>query len=139
MGISHVAVTVTNFDESKQFYAKLMEHLGAGVFLDTKGAPHVNAEGRVVLFAAADFLFGLYEANPEHRGNKFDRYNVGLHHIAMAAPSREAVDQLHEKLVASGVNIESPPAEYPYVPGYYAVYFYDPDGMKLEYCYVPAG
>ena len=34
--------------------------------------------------------------------------------------------------------IESDPQEYTYMPGYYAVFFYDPDGLKLEIVHVPA-
>ncbi|HEY3946869.1 MAG TPA: hypothetical protein VGL78_16710 [Solirubrobacteraceae bacterium] len=29
--------------------------------------------------------------------------------------------------------------EYGYAPGYYAVFFYDPDGVKLEVVHVPGG
>ena len=36
-----------------------------------------------------------------------------------------------------GVEIESGPQEYAYLPGYYAVFFYDPDGIKLEIVHVP--
>src|SRR5262245_59281807 len=36
-----------------------------------------------------------------------------------------------------GADVLEPPQEYPYVPGYYAVFFRDPDGMKLEYVYIP--
>jgi hypothetical protein len=36
-----------------------------------------------------------------------------------------------------GANFESPPKEYDYVPGYYAVFFHDPDGIKLELVHVP--
>ncbi len=35
------------------------------------------------------------------------------------------------------VEIESEPQEYTYLPGYYAVFFYDPDGLKLEIVHVP--
>ena len=31
------------------------------------------------------------------------------------------------------------PQEYGYLPGYYAVFFYDPDGIKLEILHVPDG
>ena len=31
-----------------------------------------------------------------------------------------------------GAQIESGPEEYDYMPGYYAVFFYDPDAIKLE-------
>ncbi|MGH7856992.1 MAG: hypothetical protein ACREQY_06630 [Candidatus Binatia bacterium] len=39
----------------------------------------------------------------------------------------------------SGIEILDPPAEYPqYAPaGYYAVFFADPDRVKLEYVYTP--
>jgi hypothetical protein len=37
-----------------------------------------------------------------------------------------------------GADVLDPPQEYPYVPGYYAVFFRDPDGMKLEYVHIPS-
>ena len=39
--------------------------------------------------------------------------------------------------MASGATIESPPREFDYMPGYYAVFFFDPDGIKLEILNVP--
>ena len=66
-----------------------------------------------------------------------DRYRVGLHHVALEASSRAVVDERHEWLVSFGATIESPPQEYAYLPGYYAVFFYDPDGIKLEIVHVP--
>ena len=41
-------------------------------------------------------------------------------------------------LRSNGAELESEPQEYTYEPGYYAVFFYDPDGMKLEIVHVPA-
>lgn len=35
------------------------------------------------------------------------------------------------------MTIESGPREYDYTPGYYAVFFYDPDGIKLEIVHRP--
>ena len=66
-----------------------------------------------------------------------DRYRIGLHHVAFNASSRELVDERHEWLVEVGATIESPPQEYSYGPGYYAVFFYDLDGIKLEIVHVP--
>jgi catechol 2,3-dioxygenase-like lactoylglutathione lyase family enzyme len=57
--------------------------------------------------------------------------------VALAAPSRAVVDERHEWLVSTGAEIETPPGEYAYLPGYYAVFFYDPDGIKLEIVHVP--
>ncbi len=66
-----------------------------------------------------------------------DRYSPGLHHFAWNADSRAEVDALHRILVDRGLSVLDPPAEYHYEPGYYAVFFSDPDGLKLEFVHVP--
>ena len=46
---------------------------------------------------------------------------------------------LHARLVSLGVTVLDPPASYEhYSPGYYAVFFADPDGIKLEYVFTMA-
>jgi catechol 2,3-dioxygenase-like lactoylglutathione lyase family enzyme len=72
-----------------------------------------------------------------HVGTRPHRYAVGIHHLCFAAPSRTVVDERARWLDAQAVPIESGPADYPYSPGYYAVFFYDPDGMKLEIVHRP--
>jgi catechol 2,3-dioxygenase-like lactoylglutathione lyase family enzyme len=70
----------------------------------------------------------------------FDRYRVGLHHLAFKAKDRADVDELYRLLVREHVTILDPPAEYPeYGAQYYAVFFADPDGMKLEVVHFPWG
>ena len=58
-------------------------------------------------------------------------------HLALEASSRAAVDERAAWLRSHGVEIESGPEEYGYSPGYYAVFFFDPDGIKLEIVHVP--
>ncbi len=61
-----------------------------------------------------------------------------MHHLAWHAESRGDVDRLHELLLAMGARILDAPADYPqYWPVYYAVFFADPDGLKLEYVWTP--
>ena len=50
---------------------------------------------------------------------------------------REVVDERAQWLQTHAARIESGPAEYDYTPGYYAVFFYDPDGIKLELLHRP--
>jgi catechol 2,3-dioxygenase-like lactoylglutathione lyase family enzyme len=59
--------------------------------------------------------------------------------LAFHAPDRDAVDRFYEKLRGLGVEILDPPAEYPRYAqtGYYAVFFADPDGIKLELVHIP--
>jgi catechol 2,3-dioxygenase-like lactoylglutathione lyase family enzyme len=78
------------------------------------------------------FSIGLVRASIA--GKLHDRHAPGLHHIALHAESRADVDRLYRTLLEIGAEILDPPAEYPnYGPGYYAVFFLDPDGIKLEY------
>lgn len=54
-------------------------------------------------------------------------------HVAFRAPSRDAVDAVHEAAVAAGVEVLHAPREWPeYHPGYYAVFLRDPDGHNVE-------
>jgi catechol 2,3-dioxygenase-like lactoylglutathione lyase family enzyme len=66
-----------------------------------------------------------------------DRYRVGIHHLAFAASSRDVVDERLRWVRAQGLQIENDPKEYEYSPGYYAGFFYDPDGIKLEIVHAP--
>ena len=68
---------------------------------------------------------------------RYDRYRIGIHHIAVQAPSREIVDERLRWVRAQGLEIENDPKEYDYRPGYYAGFFYDADGIKLEIVHVP--
>ena len=113
--------------------------LGLAPAIQATGYPHKEADGHLCIYAGKTAMFSLWEAAKDARGGKFSVYNVGLHHIAFAAPSRDAVDELLPRAEGAGVTVLEPPAEYPYVPGFYAVYFSDPDGMKLEYAFTPAG
>lgn len=51
--------------------------------------------------------------------------------------SREVVDERAAWLRDRGAEVESGPREYDYTPGYYAAFFFDPDGIKLELLHRP--
>jgi predicted lactoylglutathione lyase len=58
--------------------------------------------------------------------------------VAFRAASRDDVDGLYQLLRDIDAKVLDPPAEYPdYAPEYYAVFFADPDGLKLEYVFMP--
>ncbi|HSN69955.1 MAG TPA: VOC family protein [Steroidobacteraceae bacterium] len=123
----HLDLTVADLARSTRFYADLLEAIGFRRETDCPEGP---------LFRGAGFELGLQQARDDRHGRTHDRYTPGLHHLAFAAPSRSAVDDLHAWLEARAIPVLDPPAEYPdYEPGYYAVFFADPDGLKLEYVY----
>jgi glyoxylase I family protein len=80
---------------------------------------------------------GLREKRSDGHAVPYDRYSVGVHHVCFEVPTREVVDERAQWLRRRGARIESGPAEYDYTPGYYAVFFYDPDGIKLELLHRP--
>ena len=54
-------------------------------------------------------------------------------HLALAAPTREAVAAFHAAALAHGGVDEGPPGiRESYDPGYYAAFVRDPDGHRLE-------
>ncbi len=54
-------------------------------------------------------------------------------HIALAAPSREAVDAFHAVALRNGASDNGGPGERPhYGPAYYAAFIIDLDGHRIE-------
>ncbi len=122
----HLDLTVGDLGRSKPFYDLVLSFLGYHCVKDTD---------KVIVWdlALPDGVCGI-AIRPAERQREHDRYTVGLHHFAWNAESRQDVDRLYQRLLAAGVGILDAPAEYPkYGAGYYAVFFVDPDGLKLEY------
>jgi glyoxylase I family protein len=127
--IDHVDLVVTSLERSLPFYRGLLEPLGYTDVGDIEG----ERGERVVYLSRGGTLgaIGLRERQVRE-GEEFDRYALGLHHLAIAAPDRDAVEGVGAWAEREDVEIESPPQEYEYTPGYYAVFLHDPDGLKLE-------
>jgi catechol 2,3-dioxygenase-like lactoylglutathione lyase family enzyme len=128
-GVHHVILTVNDVVRSRPFYAALMPRLGYPEILDY---------GEMVGWAGAGGSFWIKQAAGQHVGATFDKDRVGLCEVAFRADDRAQVDRLARDVAALGGTILTPPRAYPeYVPGYYAVFFADPDGIKLELVHIP--
>jgi len=131
-GVHHVDLVVSSILRSLPFYRELLEPLGWHRVGEVEGE-----RGETIWYLSGPgSTIGLREAQSPS-DTPYDRYRVGLHHLALEAPSRGAVDERAAWLRDRGAEIESGPEEYAYLPGYYAVFFYDPDGIKLEIVHVP--
>jgi catechol 2,3-dioxygenase-like lactoylglutathione lyase family enzyme len=85
-------------------------------------------------------ILGLRDAETRYREERAERARPGLHHLALKARDRATVDELHAHLVSAGHTVLDPPAFYPqYGTPYYALFFADPDGTKLEVVHFPWG
>ena len=76
-------------------------------------------------------LFWIAAADAEGQKAEVPQRRLGFHHYAFELSSRKDVDELGAFLEKNDMTVIDPPGEY-YGENYYAVYFADPDGMKLE-------
>lgn len=134
-GIDHLDLVVTDLERSLAWYRGLLEPLGW-----TRVSEIVGERGERVVYLGRSGMgsVSLRARQSDAHEVPYDRYGIGLHHLAFRAASREAVDERAAWLRAQGAEIESGPREYDYTPGYYAVFFRDPDGLKLEVLHRPA-
>jgi glyoxylase I family protein len=133
--VDHVDLVVSSIDRSLPFYRELLAPLGWVGVVEQQGE-----RGETIHYLwgpDANGSLGLRERRSEGSAGAYDRYEVGLHHLAFEAPSRKAVDETGDWLRHRRVEIDGEPGERHYTPGYYAVFFFDPDGIKLEVVHRP--
>jgi catechol 2,3-dioxygenase-like lactoylglutathione lyase family enzyme len=121
VNIDHISVRVSDFARSKKFYAALFDFLGFKVLDEFEDAiGWTNGKTR----------YWIGAADTRGRKHKHRIGDVGLHHYAFELRNRKDVDALQDFLVELGAKIVDPAGEY--YDDYYAVFFLDPDGLKLE-------
>lgn len=121
VNVDHISMRVSDFARSKAFYAKLFDFLGFKVldeFDDAIG--WTNGKTR----------YWIGQADAQGKKHKYRIGDVGVHHYAVELRSRKDVDALQAFLKKLGATIVDPAGEY--YEDYYAVFFLDPDGIKLE-------
>ena len=129
--IHHIDLTVIDLARSAPFYDQVLGFLGYRRTRDDAVGSNWELRENGRLICEVDI-------RPARSDRTHDRYSAGLHHLAWHAESRGDVDRLHELLLAMGARILDAPADYPqYGAGYYAVFFADPDGLKLEFVHWP--
>ncbi|HWA89655.1 MAG TPA: VOC family protein [Rhizomicrobium sp.] len=134
--VHHIDLSVKDPKAARPFWDAVLGFMGYAVSTNySHGGYDFDCGTR-----GGDFVsIGIRPVSGPNAARPHDRYSSGLHHIAWNAQSRADVDALHALLVKIGATVTDPPAHYPeYSEGYYAVFFQDPDGLKLEYCFVPA-
>jgi predicted enzyme related to lactoylglutathione lyase len=118
----HIDLRVKNRESAQRFYAQVLPAIGFRIDKSGERWGVFEAEGNIPV----DFFGFTEEADHEPNGNR----------IAFWAVSREAVNKVADVVRrVGGKNIEGPELCVEYSPGYYAVFFEDPDGNKLEVCH----
>ena len=124
IGVDHIYITVRDMARSEAFYDKVLEQaLGFRKNrFEIGGDPHVQYYCR---------HFG-YVIRPARSAAAHDPYSPGLHHLCLRVESIADVESVAQQLQAAGIDA-TPAALHPgYSPDYWATFFTDPDGVRLE-------
>lgn len=123
-GIDHIYITVSDLRRSEPFYDQVL--LGVLGFRKNTfvlgGDPHVQYFNR---------HFG-YVLRPSRNANGHDAYAPGLHHFCLRVESVADVVAVADQLRAAGVEASEAKCYPEYAPDYWATFFTDPDGIRLE-------
>jgi catechol 2,3-dioxygenase-like lactoylglutathione lyase family enzyme len=121
IGIDHLVIRVSDYQKSKTFYGRLFDFLCFEI-----SDEYENMIG----WTNGKTRFWITSADDQGSKRKYRNGDVGFHHYAFQLRSRKDVDALQAFLHELGATIVDPAAEY--YDDYYAVFFLDPDGLKLE-------
>ena len=127
---SHFVLTVKNLKKSKLWYDKVLGSLGFTIAFANK--QHVYYQSKNF-----PYFLAIFQGHKEFFADKFDHYRVGFHHLGMGVGKKKIVDDLYKLLTKMKVNTDGKPRHYPDYGDelYYAVFFHDPDDLRLEVFY----
>jgi catechol 2,3-dioxygenase-like lactoylglutathione lyase family enzyme len=122
-GIDHLYLAVRDLERSVAFWDPVMRLLGF-----RKGTKPIGGEPHVHYFNPVTQI----TLRPARGTTPHDPYAAGLHHLCLRVETRADVEAAATGLRALGVDATTP-AFYPeYAPDYYAAFFSDPDGLRIE-------
>jgi catechol 2,3-dioxygenase-like lactoylglutathione lyase family enzyme len=122
--ISHVEIYVSDLQRSTEFWGWLLNYLGYELFQKwDMGISWIKAETYIV----------LVQVEEKYLQYKYHRCHTGLNHLAFYCDDDSEVDYLTEQLQERKANILYSDRN-PYASGkdIYAVFFEDPDRIKVE-------
>jgi len=123
--IGHLGLNVADLSAARSYYHEVLPLVGFEPFLDDPDQiAYRPAHGK-----PGTYLF-LY---PSTKPGDYSSERVGLQHLAFLVRARSDVDIVHQRVRALGSEVLTAPREFPeYPPPYYATFWVDPFGFKLE-------
>jgi catechol 2,3-dioxygenase-like lactoylglutathione lyase family enzyme len=119
--IDHLALQCADVDAAVGFYLRVFAPCGLREAMRIE-----HPEGPVVGLSGPDGFPKLWFGPVKGPGNR-------PVHVALSAPSRDAVHEVFAAAQQAGAEILHEPRVWPeYHPGYYGVFFRDPDGNNVE-------
>ena len=117
--LDHVAIPVSDFERSREFYEQVLGTLGAKAMMEWPG---------LVLFGTEDGMVAVRKSD-----------EVAPLHVAFRA-DRAGVQAFYDAALAAGASDNGAPGVRSDIhPNYYAAFVHDPDGHNIEaVCHTPA-
>ena len=123
IGIDHIYITVSDLEKSEKFYDVVMTVLGF-----RKNKFQIDTENHIQYY---NRHFG-YVLRPARSTNRHDAYAPGLHHLCLRVENEMVAEAVARELQEKGISASEPRRFPEYAPDYVALFFTDPDGIRLE-------
>lgn len=118
--IGYTTIGVTDMEKAKAFYTELLADLGASLLMDMDRIAFIGTGMDAPMLS----ICIPYNGSDPQPGNG----NM----VAITAPSKDKVDELHAKAISLGGSCEGEPGQR--IPDmFYGAYIRDPDGNKLAF------
>lgn len=124
IGIDHIYIAVSELQRAEAFYDKVL----LKIFGFRKNIFILDGDAHIQYF---NRHFG-YVIRPSRHAGKHDPYSPGLHHFCLRVESAEDVIALAQQLRAADIDASEAKLYAEYAPDYWATFFEDPDGLRLE-------
>ena len=123
IGIDHIYISVSQLARSEKYYDQIMPLLGfkKNTFRN-EGDLHIQYYNR-------HFGYVLRPARAEAAPGPL---RPGLHHICFRVEDCAALDRIAQQFGVLRIEHSTPQLYPEYAPDYYAIFFSDPDGIRLE-------
>lgn len=122
----HLSVAVSDLPRAKELYSGIFGQLGWKMKYQDEGS---------AAFTDGRFDYWLVTADSDNPNPQ--RGAVGFTHFAVRVETQAEVDVFYKWLLTSTARVDIAPKAYPeYSDKYYAVFFFDADGNRLEVAYV---
>jgi catechol 2,3-dioxygenase-like lactoylglutathione lyase family enzyme len=132
IGLGHVDLVCRDLARSLDFYGAVFGPLGLQAPVQVEGE-----RGELIHYfrfpEPGSGSFGLRQSSGPEAEQPFELYAPGFHHVSFAVETREDVDAAYAAALAALATVLHAPRLFPqYRPDYYATFFLDPDGFRLE-------
>ncbi len=123
-GIDHIYLTVSNLERAESFYDRaLLQTLGF-----RKNKFTLNGDAHIQYY---NRHFG-FVLRPSRNSGGYDPYAPGLHHFCLRVDTVADLVAVANQLRATGIEASEARLHAEYAPDYWATFFTDPDGIRLE-------